>query len=152
MTLEQVYYVSQIAAGIVLIASILFLAAQVRQNSRMIERIMTEEHNLSWRWTYQQVAQSKEFAAFHKQIGDGYDKLDETDKYRAEYLAQSNLRGMLHSVQARADGLISDAEWRFLKARIRQASRRRNMELAWEKAKDGYSPEIQALWEECRNG
>ena len=79
MTLEQTYYISQIAAGIVLIASILFLAVQIRQNSRMIERVMTEDHNLAWRWTYQQVALSREFAAFHKQIGDDYDQLDEID-------------------------------------------------------------------------
>ena len=152
MTLEQIYYVSQIAAGIVLIASILFLAAQVRQNSRMIERAMTEEHNLAWRWTYQQVAQSREFAAFHKQIGDNYDKLDEIDKYRAEWLGQMNLRGMLHSMQARADGLIADPEWRFLKARMKRFGRRKNMELAWEREKDSYSQQVQALWDECRNG
>ena len=99
MTLEQTYYISQIAAAVLLIASILFLAAQVRQNSRMIERIMTEDHNLSWRWTYQQVAQSREFAAFHRQIGDDYDKLDEVDKYRAEWLAQMNLRGIRRHVR-----------------------------------------------------
>ena len=70
MTLEQAYYVSQIAAAILLIASILFLAAQVRQNSRLIERTMAEDHNQVWRWTNQQVALSKEFAAFHRQIGN----------------------------------------------------------------------------------
>lgn len=150
MTLGQVYYVSQIAAGIVLIASILFLAAQIRQNSRMIERIMTEDHNLGWRWTYQQVAQSREFAAFHMQIGNDYGKLDEIDKYRADWLAQMNLRGFLHSLQARADGLISEAEWRFIKGRLKRAGRRKNMELAWEREKDNYSQEVQALWEECR--
>jgi hypothetical protein len=84
MTLEQGYFVTQIIGGIVLILSIMFLALQVRQNSKMIERSMTDDHRTSWHWTYDEVARSREFAQFHMNIGANWDNLDEIDRYRAE--------------------------------------------------------------------
>ena len=44
MTREQGYFISQIAAAIILVLSILFLALQVRQNTKVLQRVMTEDY------------------------------------------------------------------------------------------------------------
>jgi hypothetical protein len=149
MALEQAYFISQITAAIFLIGSILFLAAQVRQNSTILQRMMLEDHRLGQNTLFEDIYRTREFAEFHMKINE-YDSLDDVDKYRANYLAQKNIRSVLAAVQSRLDGYVSDDEWIDVKTRIKRIgrSRRRNLQIVWEQIKDNYPKRVQDIWEE----
>jgi len=151
MTLEQVYFVTQIVAAIVLIASIFFLALQVRQNSKLLARSMNEDNWNSQNALWDQIAFNREFAELHMKIGNDYDSLDDVDKYRAYFQSQKTITNMLHSVEARADGDLPDRQWRELQARIRFGMKRKNAQNVWKNIRNNYPKRVQDLFEEAAN-
>ena len=151
MTLEQVYYLSQIVAAVVLVASIIFLALQVRQNSKVIERSMMEDHRTAQNVVAQKVFEDREFADFHMRLRDEYEELDDVDKYRADFLARWRLRRTLRLVQSRLDGLVSDVDWEEFRRGGRESSNREGIRVTYERIKKNYPKAVQELYEEIRN-
>lgn len=146
--LEQLYFVSQITAAIFVVASILFLALSVRQNSRLLQRTMMEDQRSANNALFERIATDQEFAEFHMRIGTDFDSLNAVEEYRARFLSQLNLRASMHAIQARQDGYVSDLEWRELQERLKFAGRRKNMVPVWQQIKDTYPKEIQTILEE----
>ncbi len=151
MTLEQVYYISQITAAVVLIASIIFLALQVRQNSNVIQRSMMEDHRMAQSTVAQNVFEDREFAEFHMRSREEYDELDEVDKYRAEFLAVWRLRRILRVIQARLDGLVSDVDWGEIERGVRVGGKRMHIQVVWERIRNDYPRPVQDLYDELAN-
>ncbi len=151
MTLEQVYFISQITAAVVLIASIIFLALQVRQNSKVIQRSMMEDHRTAQNTVAQKVFEDRDFAEFHMRSREAYDELDEVDKYRAEFLAVWRLRRILRVIQARLDGLVSDVDWGEVESGVGVGSKRTNMQVIWERIRNDYPRPVQDLYDELAN-
>ena len=146
--LEQAYFVSQITAAIFVVASILFLALSVRQNSKLLQRAMMEDQRSASNALFERIAIDKEFAEFHMKAGTDFDNLDKVEQYRARFLAQLNTRAAIHAIQARKDGFVSDLEWRELQERLKFGGRRKNMIEAWHLMKDTYPKPIQTTLEE----
>ena len=151
MTLEQVYFISQITAAVVLIASIIFLALQVRQNSNVIQRSMMEDHRTAQNTVALKVFEDREFAEFHMRSRDDYDELDEVDKYRAEFLAVWRLRRILRVIQARLDGLVSDVDWAEIESGVSVGGRRTHIRVIWERIRNDYPRPAQDLYDELAN-
>ena len=149
MTLEQGYFISQIFAALVLVASILFLALQVRQNSKLLEKLMLEDFRSGSDAMFDEIYRNKEFAEFHRKCGDAYGSLDETDKYRADTMAIRMQGSLLRTIRARLDGYVSDDEWMEVKAKMKIVNKRQNVRAMWEQIKDRYPKRIQDIWEEA---
>lgn len=149
MTLEQLYFVSQITAATAVVASIVFLALQVRQNSRLQERMMMEEFRINSSAIMDEIVRDRDFAALHMRIASDYDSLDVIDKYRAEFMAQKGLVGQLHMVLARQAGFVPDVEWNEFLSRMRFTAKRKNFQIVWEKIKGHYPPSVHRVWEDC---
>jgi len=148
MTLEQAYFVSQITAAIFVVASILFLAISVRQNSKMLQRTMNEDYRNTLNNLWDDVSRSRDFAEFHMRIGSDYQSLDKIDQYRARFVAQKNIANIMHSVQARLAGHVSEEEWRAVQQSIRMAATRENVIDAWKRFKIFYPENAQRLWDQ----
>ena len=146
--LEQAYFVSQITAAVVVVASILFLALSVRQNSKLLQRTMMEDQRTASNALFERIATDNEFAEFHMRVGTEFDSLDKVEQYRARFLAQLNIRAAIHAIQAKQDGFVSDLEWRELQERLIYGGRRKNMVAAWQQMKDTYPKGIQTTLEE----
>ncbi len=151
MTLEQAYFVSQIVAAVVLVASIIFLALQVRQNSKVLERSMMEDHRASQNSVIEEIFKNREFAEFHMRAGENYDALDEIDKYRAQRLATWRVRRICHVIQAKRDGFASDVDWAEFESTLKTAARRKNIQLAWVALKNDYPKPIRIIFESIAN-
>jgi hypothetical protein len=146
--LEQAYFISQITAAVFVVASILFLAVSVRQNSRLLQRTMSEDQRLANNALFERIATDRDFAEFHMKIGVDLDSLDDIDRYRARFLAQLNTRAVLHTIQAKKDGFVSDIEWRELCERVRVAGRRKIITVVWPQMKETYPKPLQNKFEE----
>ncbi len=148
MTLEQGYFITQIAAGVILVASVIFLAIQVRQNTTMLNQMVREEFRVASNSLFEEVAKNPEFAHLHKKIGDSYESLNDLDKHRATFIARKTVRNLVHSIQAKLHGNLTDEQWGKTQYDIVSASRRPHVKAEWNSVKHIYSQNVQDLWNE----
>ena len=96
MSLEQVFFVSQIFASIAVVASLIFVGAQVRESTTALQR---NEHNSTMeQWTVIRMAIAK-----HRDIAElmtdglgGHRALDRADQLRLEQMLQGNAWASFH--------------------------------------------------------
>src|SRR5213076_2580513 len=96
MSFEQISYLAQIVASVGVIASLIFVALQIRQNTGALER---NEHNSTMaQWTVIRMAIAK-----HRDIAElmtaglhGESPLDAADQLRLEQMLQENAWAAFH--------------------------------------------------------
>jgi len=96
MTLEHVFFVSQIIASLAVIASLIYVGLQVRDNTTALQR---NEHNSTMeQWTVIRMAIAKHRDVAELMTGglDGTRSLDRADQLRLEQLLQENLWAAFH--------------------------------------------------------
>ena len=118
MRLEQWRLVSPIVAAVVLVASILFLALQLRQNNVILQRAAMEDFHNMQNNVADAVIHSRDFAKFHLDSGKQYEALDNIDKYRAFELARKNLRLTARAVNEKFHGHVNDDDRKGANARV----------------------------------
>lgn len=96
MTLEQVFFVSQIIASLAVVASLVYVGLQVRDNTTALAR---NEHNSTMeQWTVIRMAIAKHRDIAELMTGglDGSLALDRADQLRLEQMLQENLWAAFH--------------------------------------------------------
>jgi hypothetical protein len=96
MSLEQIFFVSQIVASIAVVASLIFVGLQVRENTTALQR---NEHNSTMeQWTVVRMAIAK-----HRDIAElmtdglsGHRALDRADQLRLEQMLQEYAWASFH--------------------------------------------------------
>ena len=147
MTLEQTYYVTQILVGIGFIVSIVFLAAQMRQNSYILRKQMADQRTQRTNWMAESIVTDSDFRNFERRINKDYDTFNADEKFRADMLGVRVVQSILNELGAYFDGQISDDEWLNLQWNMRHAPKRPHIQAAYLWAKDGYSKQVQEYWE-----
>src|SRR5436190_2997419 len=96
MSFEQISYLAQIVASAGVIASLIFVALQIRQNTGALQR--TEHNNTMAQWTVIRMAIAK-----HRDIAElmtaglhGERALDAADQLRLEQMLQENAWASFH--------------------------------------------------------
>ena len=88
MSLEQVFFLSQIVASVAVVASLIFVGRQVRENTLAIQR---NEHNSTMeQWTVirQAIARHRDIAELMSAGLAGRRKLDAADQLRLDQMLQ----------------------------------------------------------------
>ena len=147
MTLEQTYYISEILVGIGFIVSIIFLAAQMRQNSYLLRKSMADKRSQRVIWQAQTISTNADFRDFERRIDTEYDTFDADEKFRANMMGVRTLSSILDELLAHFDGQISDDEWINLQWNMTLATKRPNVQAAYLWLKDGYSKKVREYWE-----
>ena len=96
MSFEQISYVAQIAASVAVVASLIFVALQIKQNTRALQR---NEHNSTMeQWTVirQAIAQNREIAELMTAGLHGERAMDAADQLRLEQMLQENAWAAFH--------------------------------------------------------
>ena len=147
MTLEQTYFITQIAVGIGFIISIGFLAVQMRQNSYLLRQSMADQRRQRTGWLFETLCTDNDFRAFHRRIDTDWESFNEDEKYRGFALGMRSLRTMLDELVAYYDGQITEDEWLNLQWNFKLVANRPNFASAYELCKDGYPKNVQEYWE-----
>ena len=147
MTLEQTYYISEILVGIGFIVSIIFLAAQMRQNSYLLRKSMADKRSQRVIWQAQTISTNADFRDFERRIDTEYTTFDADEKFRANMMGVRTLSSILDELLAHFDGQISDDEWINLQWNMTLATKRPNVQAAYLWLKDGYSKKVREYWE-----
>ena len=96
MSFEQISYLTQIVASVGVVASLIFVALQIKQNTRALQR---NEHNSTMeQWTVirQAIAQNREIAELMTAGLHGERALDAADQLRLEQMLQENAWAAFH--------------------------------------------------------
>ena len=137
MTLETLYYISQIIAVAAVLASLIFVGIQIRQNTEQAKR--NEEaikaasaeaaHRSFLDWYY---TQTPETAAVFARAQEGFDSFSAEERYLFFATAMPFLMNLQEAHTKWTAGTLADDRWRF-----------------WDKFSGGiaHSPAIQKLWD-----
>ena len=96
MSLEHAFFVSQIIASVAIVASLIFVGLQVRDNTTALQR---EEHNSTMaQWTVirMAVAKHRDIAELMTDGLNGSRSLDRADQLRLEQMLQENAWACYH--------------------------------------------------------
>ena len=147
MTLQEVYFVTEIVVSIAIIASIAFVALELKQNSYLLRKSMADQRAQRINWMVETICTDADFRDFERRIDTEYTTFDEDQRFRANMLGVRVLRSILDELLAYFDGQISEDEWLNLKWNMEHAAKRPNHKAAYLWLKDGYSKKVQEYWE-----
>ena len=147
MFLQEIYFIAEIAVGVSVIISIVFVAIELRQNTYIVRKSMADQRRARLNWFHETLCTDNDFRQFHRRIDTDWDNMDEDERYRAWALGMRALRTMLDELVAYFDGHIADAEFKNLKWNLEFAAKRPNMQIAYKFMKRGYPDKVQAFWE-----
>jgi hypothetical protein len=96
MSFEQLSYLAQIVASIAVVASLIFVALQIKHNTRALER--TEHNSTMAQWTVirMAIAQHRDIAELMTTGLHGERALDAADQLRLEQMLQENAWAAFH--------------------------------------------------------
>ena len=144
MTLEQWAYVGQIIAAVAVIASLIYVARQLKQNTNAM--IVSNADNFV-NFNFQlntPFALDRNFAELWVKAGKKFDDLDEVDRQRLIIWEFQAIAAWSNWFNLRQKGLISDAQWAELENTFEVFGQRESVREAWKTFKSGYTPEYQS--------
>lgn len=137
MTLEALYYISQIIAVAAVLASLIFVGIQIRQNTEQAKRnedaikaaAAEAAHRSFLDWYY---TQTPETAAIFVRAQEGFNSFGAEERYLFFATAMPFLMNLQEAHTKWTAGTLADDRWRF-----------------WDKFSGGiaHSPAIQKLWD-----
>ena len=147
MTLQEAYFVAEIVVSIAIIASIAFVALELKQNSYLLRKSMADQRVQRINWMVETICTDADFRDFERRIDTEYTTFDEDQRFRANMLGVKTLSSILNELVAYFDGQISEDEWLNLQWNMEHAAKRPNHKAAYLWLKDGYSKKVQEYWE-----
>ena len=68
MSLQEIYYMAGMIAGVAVIISIVFVTVELRQNTYVSRKSMPDQRKQRLNWTWGTVVTDSDFRDFHRRI------------------------------------------------------------------------------------
>jgi hypothetical protein len=130
MSLQEVYYISEMVVGVAVIISIVFVALQLRQDTYILNQTMADDRKKRIDWLTETICLDGDFRDFHRRIGTEYDQMNDDERYRAFWLGVRTMRSLLDELVGYFAGNITDSEFRALELNLKNAKVRPHNEAA----------------------
>ena len=143
MTLEQVAFVGEIIASIAVIASLVYVARRVGQNTAMM-RVNAASERLQREFDIASpMIQNRDIAEIWVTAASDFDSLDNVDKERMLVYERRAIALWHHLFVLRQQKLYADAEWHEAKWMIRNFGQRQANREAWRLVKEAFEKPFQ---------
>ncbi len=130
MTLEDFYFLSQIAAALGIIASLIFVGLQVRQSNAQAKADAAETtHRAMIEWYYHQTSET---AAIMSKVAQADKDLTDAERYQYLSVTMPLLMNMQEAHAKWVDGSLDDSRWEFWDAFASLLSLRSVADEVWE--------------------
>jgi len=145
MTLENLYFVMQIVAGLAVVASLVFVGLQVRGNTREQQLTRTIEGVAAYEAFQHLLINNREFREIWLKGVKGLDNLDDQEllafaAYMALWVSSANrVRANMRA------GHMSGHEWQVTKSMWKPITHRKGAQEWWQRARRGYAPEMREV-------
>jgi hypothetical protein len=140
MTLGQVADLAGIVASAAVVASLLYVARQLRQNTDAIRVSNADNYTDFYFKLNTPVATDRQFADLWAKGESQFDTLDPVDKQRLVVWEFQALAGWSKYFQLRQRSLITDAQWEEIVGTLGYFGQRQSMREAWRMFRGIYSP------------
>jgi hypothetical protein len=141
MSLEEIALVAEIVGAVAVIATLFYLAVQIRQNSRVVRSDFREKRTSSAQTMLLKLADE---ADLFQKIGSG-DELSETEQLRVDLLLRASYRGWESSVHHYKNGFLDEDEFLGFRASIRQFTQNKFHRDFWNKHQNEFSHGLREL-------
>ena len=111
MPLHEIYYIAEMVVGVAVIISIVFVAIELRQNTRIMKRDMAADRKQRMNWLLETGCTDSDFRAFHRKVDTEFDNLDDDEKWRANLFGARVVKSLLDELLDYLDGNITSDEW-----------------------------------------
>ena len=150
MSLEKVYFISQIIVAVGFVISLIFVGLQVRQNTALLRQSMSAERLRAGDFLLERLVTDAEFRDFYYRGVTEPEKYSEDDRFRNQFLNIRTLRSTLSELIAYFDGHISEEEYAALNWNLELLAKKPEIDRAWAIIADRYSTKVQAHWLKIR--
>lgn len=145
--LEQIAYVADIVGVIVVVASLIYLAQQVRQNTSMMRSSAASgfvelDFNLS-----NSMIESRDVGEIWLKGEHDFYAMDEVDRARMLVFERRAFESWQHNFYMRQEGLFPDYKWEQQKWLVRKFGRRQSVRETWKAFGAGYGREFREFIE-----
>jgi hypothetical protein len=143
MTLEQLAFVGQIIAAVAVVASLLYVARQLGQNTAMMRanasgQRVQRDADLSFR-----MSDNQEFTELWLAGGRDLESLDEAGRTRLVFFSRIAIVHWHNMFQLREQNLLPDADWNEMIWVIRFVGAREDTRAAWTMFRDAFDKAFQ---------
>ena len=143
ITLEQMYYIGEIIAAIAVIASLIYVGKQLRQNTSQM-RVNAATIYSQWAdGVYSRVASDREFAEVWQKGKSDFNSLDEVDKLRILNFNMGVLYMWSHFFQMHQLKTLPDYFWKSQLWAYENFGRRQDRQETWKILKEGFDKPFQ---------
>ena len=143
MTVEQFANLAEIIGVILVIASLVYVAQQLRQNTAMMRVGASNERVKRDFDIVANLLDSRDLAEVWVKGGTQFDALDEVDQQRAIFFEYRAIVLWHHVFELRQQRLTSDADWHWNEWIIQNIGRRQAVREAWQVFKNSYEKPFQ---------
>ena len=144
MNLEQIYYASELIASVAVIATLIYVAKEVRQNTSAMRA------NSSQAWTELNfqlatpVALDREVAERWIEGGSDFESLDSVDQQRLVFYEWRAIEAWHHSFHLHEQGVLPEWQWqKIIWILENQIGHRQSVKASWKSFKGAYDQPFQ---------
>jgi hypothetical protein len=140
MNLEQFSYLADITGVIAIIASLIYVARQINQNTQTLQ-INAGTAIETWGSTVMLAAATdREFAEVWNKGDSQFKDLDQVDQSRLLLFEMSGIARFAHFFALREQGVLPETNWQMMLWSFEMVGKRQSMREAWKSLKDSYDP------------
>ena len=143
MTLEHYAYLGEIVAALAVIASLVYVARELRQNTNQTRIAVAGSQVAITRHMVSPIIQDRKLAELWVKGASEFDSLDEVDQQRLILFEWQAIDAWNNSFQLHRQGLLSDQEWRYQKWVYKNIGKRQAIREAWQVFKESYEEPFQ---------
>ena len=151
MMLEQLAYLAEIVGTGLVVASLLYVGREVRQNTETMRQNAAGFYLSLQERLCGEVANSREFAERWLKGASDFESLDGVDRQRMMLFEWRAFTGWNQLFQLRRDGLVPDSQWHELLWSIKNFGSRQSAREAWVIFKGAFGEPFQAFVAEHMN-
>lgn len=147
MALEHIASLAEIFGLVLVIASLIYVARQIRQTTDMMRVGASNERIQRDTDIVNSLVHSREVAEYWMKGATQFDSLDEVDKQRLIFFERRAILHWHNMFGLHEQNLVPEADWHELKWIIRNIGRRQSVRASWRIFKDSYEKPFQQFIE-----
>ena len=148
MTLEHYAQMGEIIASIAVIASLIYVARELHENTNQTRITVAGTQVAITRHMVSPVIEDRQLAELWMKGGSEFNSLDAVDQQRLIFFEWQAIDAWNNSFQLRKQNLLSDQEWQYQQWICRTMGKRQAIRESWKVFKESYDPSFQDLMSE----
>jgi hypothetical protein len=138
MQWDAVGAIAELVGAIGVVASLFYVASQIRRNSSALEAATNQAVSDSTQQRLLAPAQSPDLAAAIANARSDYEGLTPAERIQLTFFSRATFRGVQNAFFQHRQGLLSESAWRDYEAIIRQNLERPDVPEWWQTERDAF--------------